>query len=142
MPSDWTTLRYRDGYGRDDRGGVVELTLWSDQHARLACPPRSGSDALVFEGRLEGWVFPELCAHLKDAGFPALQRPPDPARGPRSILSGASAEGTVQAWIWPFHRQLPSLVHSLLLLEGVASALSDGTLVNYKPFSRPPLRSR
>jgi len=141
MRPHWTTLRYRDGYGRRDRGGLVELTLWSDQHVRLMCP-RPGSGALAFEGLLEGWVFPELCSLLADAGFPALQRPQEPAHDPTSLLSGASAEGTMQAWIWPFHRQLPAIAHSLLLLEGVASALSDGAVSDYRPFTRPVLRPR
>ena len=132
----WTMLRYRDGYGpeRTTRTELVELTLSADRHARLVCP---GSPPIVFEGWLAEWVFPELYSHLHDTGFPAL--PQVPAGRSKAILSVASEAGTLQAWIEPAHRQHASVMHGLLLLEAVASALCGGTLPAYKSLVRPVL---
>ncbi len=135
----WTTVRYRDGYGRDPKSltkAFVELSISADRHARVVC---GGTLALVSEGRLAAWVFPELCSHLRDAGFPDLPAGL-PGKG-TALLSIAAGAVTLQAWLGLEHRQVASLYHSILLLEAVASALSDGRLPCYKPWERPILEA-
>ncbi len=141
MQDTWTTVRYLDGYIRDVAGntGRVEITIWPDCRARVAYRIRPTSTLLVFERSLAGWVLPELYAHLRDAGFPALSKH-KPGVGERvGLLSIATGEHTLQAWVLRVHRQIPAIARAMQLLEAVASALSGGSLIDYEAGDRPVL---
>ncbi len=134
VPASWTTIRYRDGLGASRRT-LVELTLWNDRHVRLTFTTGAKAERSIVDGLLEEWVFPELGSLLSDAGFPDFPQSQDRGGHATALLSAATGTATVKTWIRPEHRQLASI----LLLEAVASALSDGALPAYKPLERPVL---
>lgn len=141
MLDTWTTLRYRDGYAHDLRHGAgrIELTLATDRHARVAYFTEAGAPPVVRQGRLAEWVLHELLANLLAMGFPNLPEQGTRAGTWRALLSIAAPTGTHQAWLLPGHRQAAAVDQTVLLLEAVASALSDGSLSSYRPSSRPVL---
>lgn len=149
MPDAWTIIRYRDGYVHDPklRTALVEMTFTRDQRANILYHPQPNTKAIVYEGQLAEWVFPELCTHLREAGFPESLTRYKATPGVRmALLSVAAPTGMLQAWVLPVHRQSPQLLRAIFLLEAVAHELSDGALAIYKPLGRqvlmrPPARS-
>ncbi len=141
MLSAWTTFRYRDGYVHEpsDRPGRVELTIWADGHARVAYRARANATPIIYEAPLQPWVLTELFSHLQAGGFPALPRHVATDDEHMALISVATATGTFQAWIMPPHRQMEPIDRSIRLLEGVANALSGGSLVAYEPLAQPVL---
>lgn len=138
MTSSWTTLRYREVYGGngDDGTGHIEMTLWCDRRVRVA---HMVAQPEIFEGRLAEWVWPELVAHLRAAGFPTLARPAS-AQGRGALLSTATENGALEMmWIWPEHRRNDRLDRAVRLLEAVAHAASAGSLAFYRAVEREVL---
>ena len=138
MTSSWTTLRYRETYGPpgEDRTGHIEMTLWCDRRVRVA---HMTAQPAVFERRLAEWVWPELVAHLRAAGFPTLTRPAS-AQGRGSLLSTATENGALQMmWLWPESRQNVRLDRAVRVLEAIAHAASAGSLNLYRAIEREVL---
>ncbi|HEY0134222.1 MAG TPA: hypothetical protein VGB85_09080 [Nannocystis sp.] len=133
MTEIWNTLRYRGPHGRNGR---VELTLWSDHRARLNSFVAQPVTPAVVQGVLTNWVVPELFENLHAAGFPDL---PKNNAGRVALLSVAGKAGMVQAWLAPTHGANSPMARAVYLLEGVAHALSGGTLSSFRTLERPVL---